>query len=254
MKIAICFSGEPRFVDKCHDMIKRNIIDPNNIVDVFVHTWYDNSIINKKLYTDAVSSFANSTIDLGVTDKIVDLYKPKKIIIDSPRHFSNSRIDFDGSLDKYFAGYKNSVHSKQEYRDIRISNIYSMWYSIMKSIELKKEYELENDFKYDIVIKCRFDLIVRSPIYFGNYNNEKLNYQELGQPDGMVSDWINFSNSSNMDVYSTIFNNIELLSNICINKHGAFSSESLIRSIIDIFNIGMVGSNFGLQLPRHGVI
>ena len=35
----------------------------------------------------------------------------------------------------------------------------SMLYSIMQANELKKQYEIENNFRYDLVIKTRFDLI-----------------------------------------------------------------------------------------------
>ena len=124
----------------------------------------------------------------------------------------------------------------------------------MRSILLKKEHELENDFKYDCVVRFRFDNIIKSPLHFSEYEMSLMHYQEMGQPDRMVSDWINFSGSSNMDAFSSIFNNFEILSKICLSNYGAYSPESLIRSACDLFLIKAKGNNFGIRLPRHGNI
>ena len=43
-------------------------------------------------------------------------------------------------------------------------------YSNMKSLILKKKYELENDFKYDFVVRLRFDNIIKSTIIFSNFD------------------------------------------------------------------------------------
>ena len=40
-----------------------------------------------------------------------------------------------------------------------VGNFGSMLYSIMMANELKKQHEIENNFRYDLVIKTRFDLI-----------------------------------------------------------------------------------------------
>jgi hypothetical protein len=250
MKIAVCFSGEPRFVEECYPLIKRNIIDANEEVDFFVHTWYSDETADKKLYTNSISSFGESTIKKDVVDRIKDLYNPISIIVDEPIKFK-SEVDWGNSIEKYFSGGSNI---NKEFRDIKISNMYSFLYSNMKSIFLKKEFELKEGFTYDVVIRFRFDNIVRHPIIFSNYNMDFLHYQEMGQPDRMVSDWINFSNSKNMDTYSSIFNNFENLTKICLSNYGAYSPESLIRAICDVFNIQTQSHSFGIELPRHGKI
>jgi hypothetical protein len=250
MKIAICFSGEPRFVEECYPLIKKNIIDVNSEIDFFIHTWYSDETSDKKLYTNNISSFGESTIKKGVVSRIEDLYNPISIIVDEPIKFK-SDVDWGNSIEKYYGG---GVNINKEFRDIKISNMYSFLYSNMKSISLKKEFELKNGFTYDVVIRFRFDNIVRSPIIFSNYNMDFFHYQEMGQPDRMVSDWINFSNSKNMDTYSSIFNNFENLTKICLSIYGAYSPESLIRAICDVFNIQTKSNSFGIELPKHGKI
>ena len=46
----------------------------------------------------------------------------------------------------------------------------SMFYSIMMANEMKKRYELENNFRYDLVIKTRFDLVFPAGISFPDVN------------------------------------------------------------------------------------
>ena len=43
MKLALCFSGQPRFVNECSDLILSNVIQDYN-VDVFAHLWFDDAL------------------------------------------------------------------------------------------------------------------------------------------------------------------------------------------------------------------
>ena len=46
MKVALCFSGQPRFVNECSDLIINNAIQ-NYDVDIFGHLWFDDDLKNK---------------------------------------------------------------------------------------------------------------------------------------------------------------------------------------------------------------
>lgn len=256
MKIAVCLSGQPRFVKECFEGIRNNIFDSNknHEIDVFVHTWFSKELCNKVLYVNEMSSFSGeATIPENSLDLIKSLYNPKKIIYNEPKKFK-SIIDFEGSLEKYLKGYKTSGMSREDYRNVKLESTYSMWYSIMVSNLLKKEYELENGFTYDFVIKLRFDNIITQPIVFDSFDNNFLYYQELGQPDNMVSDWINFSSSENMDSYSSIFLSIDKLANKSISQYGGWTSESLIRQVCNRDNIKTYPLWLNTQLPRWGKI
>ena len=69
----------------------------------------------------------------------------------------------------------------------------------MRSNMLKKENELSNGFSYDIVLKLRFDNIIESPINLSNYDSNFLYHQEMNNAEFEIADWINFSNSKNID-------------------------------------------------------
>ena len=46
MKIALCFSGQPRFVNECSPLIRNNVIQDYDI-DVFAHLWFDDDLQTK---------------------------------------------------------------------------------------------------------------------------------------------------------------------------------------------------------------
>jgi hypothetical protein len=46
MKIALCFSGQPRFVNECSSLIKSNVMQDYDI-DVFAHLWFDDDLQTK---------------------------------------------------------------------------------------------------------------------------------------------------------------------------------------------------------------
>lgn len=68
-------------------------------------------------------------IDTSTVDSINELYRPKKFLI------------------------------QPQFPKEEMGSFGSMLYSMMMANELKKDYEIENNFRYSIVIKTRFDLV-----------------------------------------------------------------------------------------------
>jgi hypothetical protein len=83
MKIALCLSGQPRFVEEAYPNIFKTIIEPND-PDVFLHAWYDKDMIGTNFVNYSVNGWDNnkdkSKYQKGTDLKILDLYKPKKYI------------------------------------------------------------------------------------------------------------------------------------------------------------------------------
>jgi len=135
MKIAVCFSGQIRTGIENYPNIKEFFGELYGHCDFFIHTWnfceyktYNVSNIAKKPIIEPAEKF----------DEIKKLYSPKKMIVDI-KHI----------------GYETA----EKY------GIQPLWYSFWKSVELKKQYELENNFKYDYVIKFRPDLVLNYHTY-----------------------------------------------------------------------------------------
>lgn len=155
------------------------------------------------------------------------LYNPKGIIIEPQKNVVPSDVQ-DCSREAF-------IH-------------FSMFYSIMESLRLKTEYELLNNFKYDLVIRTRFDIGLDSP-----FNPEQFDLsQGVWSPDvcanpAVISDWFNFSTSDKMDVYGEIYNNI-----IPFFKQGVkiTSGEELITHMLKTKNIPIMKTAGNLWLLR----
>ena len=256
MKVAICIVGQPRFVEELYPLFQKNVLKPNekHQIDVFVHTWYSEEIINKPLYENVVSSFSgDACIREGVIDKINELYRPTRMSVDMPMKFSRD-IKWGGDKDEILNAHKETTMTREEYKSMRIDMMYSLYYSILECIKLKKVHELEHGFTYDLVLRSRFDNIFRSPIDLSSFDGSFIWYQEMGQPHDMVSDWLNIGSSKNMDALGTIFGNLEALADDALKKYGTFTNESLIRSVCDRMEIQTKCTQFGVGVPGWGKI
>ena len=118
----------------------------------------------------------------------------------------------------------------------------------------KKIYELKNEITYDWVVRLRFDNIIKSPIKFEDLSPILLYHQEMNKPENEISDWINFSNSKNMDSYSSVFHTLEKLAESCTYKYGWFSPESLLKEVCIRDQIETFPLHLNTELPRWGKI
>jgi hypothetical protein len=131
-----------------------------------------------------------------VSKKIQALYKPTAFLEEQP-------------LDKF-----------------KESSFGSMLYSIMMANELKKRHEIENNFRYDLVIKTRFDLVFDEHSYFpieniwprsiyhiaGNVGLNHTDYENHG-----LNDLIFWGDSQSMDIATNVYRyykNVALVKNI----------------------------------------
>ena len=180
MKIAVCFCGNVGAMYSNKRMYKiegdidyrigyehwkKHIFDIND-VDVFMHSW-----------------------SVDYTDGLVDLYKPKKHLIEPQIEFGSKWTDATGEIRKEF--------------------MVSRWYSFKESIRLKMEYEKENNMEYDLVVMSRTDWAWMIDIDFSIFEDTSLFYS----PDNdnfmphnpRLDDWIFFSSSKNMDKFSELY-------------------------------------------------
>lgn len=243
MRVALCLSGEPRFFKETYPNIKRHLIDPFNS-DVFLHTWRtpeDYTVkYSSKDYNQGWNGFK---LNIQACDDVCKLYGATSHYIDNSKDFFQD-VDTDEMYRRYFNYYTS------EFKQINLRGSLCMFYSILKSNLLKREFELINRFQYDWVIRCRFDLLINQTPDLANLDNSKVYYEEMGQPDNMVSDWFNFGSSDNMNVYSSVFPLWKNLIDRQLKRHGRWCNELLIKEILDTFEIGYSPVRLGLALPR----
>lgn len=182
MRIAVLLSGQVRDWMVCRDNQKffwTSCTQKDPQVDYFIHTWdYSQD------RTGVTKPYQNRNISEQEFKEILDFYQPKKYIIESKP-------------------------SKDVFYDDHWCNLF---YSFVKSLQFKREYELENNFKYDVVVKSRFDLAFdpryhfRIPVLFNNCL-----YTTHGGPMEMECGMFNFNdcvflgNSYSMDLLINIY-------------------------------------------------
>ena len=199
MKIALCLSGQPRYLEDGYMQIYENILSKYS-VDTFIHTWWDYSYVNKKMIGSDQSRIYFWKED---TIKLIEKYY-------SPINFLHEpQINFQTYLDV-------------NYELLTPMNVHSMLYSIEKSNNLKMKYEKENNFVYDCVIRTRFDYLFTSQYDLSKYDLKYLHIKDdCSHTEYAINDHVAFSNSQVMDIYSNMYDWLET----CYNEGIEFNTE-----------------------------
>ena len=172
MRIALLLSGKFRDGDSCVESIQSYIIQKYN-VDVFIDY-----------------SFNENDAEYGITDKLVKLYNPIKL------QYEQYPIELERIIE-FAHSYNKNIESNPD-------SLFKMWYSIKRANDLKKQYEIDNGFKYDIVIKSRFDLKILDNINF------KKDYNSIFIPIGWdhrdgYNDLFAYGDSDSMNYYCSLY-------------------------------------------------
>ncbi len=191
MKIALVLSGQLRHVEKGYEFIYKNLMEGYD-VDTFIHAWHNPEKTGEKFST----WWAGVHHD-GADKLALDIYKPKKHLIEPQKELDQKTYNADQYEGKY-----------------RVGATLSMFYSMKEANRLKKEYEEENNFKYDVVVRCRFDFGI-----FTKINYEKYEYKDFihfidncsHERAMCMNDHFAFSKSEYMDVYSNTYDSIETI-------------------------------------------
>lgn len=213
-KIALCISGQPRGIPRsCNELID-NIVKVNENVDIFLHAWFNPNNIGKNYGSAQPAQDSKVGYIKEGTDKILlEQLNPKKYIIEPQKAFPFAKK------------LKSAPTARQEI-------MASIFYSMYKSNELKKKYEEENSFKYDCVIRTRYDLHYHHPICVADYEDfykEKIVVSARYQHDQDRTPWRNllpmvdifaFSSSENMDIFCSVFPNMISLNKLITPPYG----------------------------------
>lgn len=251
MKIALCLSGQPRFVEEVAPFILKNVCDGYD-VDVFCHFWFDEKLQTEpyKFGECGKGDWHNQRIPTNAVETALQIYKPVAYNVESSKTFIDSEVPFEPSLKRYWYGALDDLDQKG-FRDRTVNNCLSYFYSLNEVNKLKKEYEYAHDFKYDWVVRCRTDTIIHTKIPFEQLDSSVINFSNLqNQPDGMINDWFDFAGSKEMDVFMSVFPVWQLILEKCMKETGAWCHELMHRKMVDAFGVGIQGHPIHITLPR----
>lgn len=210
-KIALCLSGQLRMVEECYPSIYAGLIEGYD-VDTFIHAWYNPDEVGKfyshGAWHDTVPGMSGGLVKPEVDKLALDQYKPKAHLIEPQRDFTE---EAENCL--------KIVQSHVELPEWGQQNRFmfcplSMFYSIWQANELRRQYEQA----YDVVVRCRFDMLV----------NEKVRYEDLDLSKistswtywaayGGVGDCIAVGTPESMDRYSSVYSVFEYLCTVTEN-------------------------------------
>lgn len=137
-RIAFCISGQPRTWKRCYRTWFNCLSHFGNNIDVFAHLWDFNTLPN---IIPGASDMPADDID----DFIAEL-QPKKIIVDSKKNVSNI------------------IPLHPEVKTTIFPPAFNQFYGVRQAAHLKRQYEIENDFEYDVVFRLRADLYLEKPV------------------------------------------------------------------------------------------
>jgi hypothetical protein len=123
MKIAVCFSGQLRFVNEYSKFIIDNLIKLYD-TDVYAHMWYDESTLGKPFHHDFNDLYKEKIEDF------VRIYNPKKMKIEE------KYMLFDENYYKYISQEFDLFALDNETIKNAIFRTESQWYSVFQTYNL----------------------------------------------------------------------------------------------------------------------
>lgn len=200
LKIACCISGQPRSYKIGHEYIRKNLLDVYD-VDVFYHTWF------------------NDTVDF---DEIEHLYEPKNLVVEKP-------------LPNVYAEKYPRIPGPKFPAYFTVSAFYSIYTANL----LKQQYEKENNFEYDWVVRIRFDYALNGDPDFLTKDNTKLYIPNcrIVPERNFGNDQFAMSSSKNIDKYSSTHTHLDEF----YNKGTTMIGEDMLKENLIYHNL--VGEN-----------
>lgn len=238
MRIALCLSGQPRSIDAGFNALNESILKYNN-VDVFIHTWFDENNLSTN---SVIPGRESNRLESNSIQKLNDYYKPKKILVDKPRFWDEKYEFTDLCFVKAWTWALETRTGLESTKEYICNTANSMFYSIMMSNLIKNQYSEENNIDYDLVIRNRIDFAPHIELKFDEmftdeFEDDVLIYHDLYQPDNMIADWFAMGRTNAMNVYSSVYNNIEDLVKQSNSIDGYWCNELLLKHHIQNSNI-----------------
>jgi hypothetical protein len=202
MKVALILSGKFRDGKECFDYLQSNLLEKYD-VDVFINYWYD------------------SEYDVDTTmQELIELYKPKAINFQKVPNELYPILDIANTYPKH--------------TEVNINSLFSMWGGVKFANQLKTDYENRFGFKYDSVIRTRFDIKILEP--FELKQRENSIHIPIGWDHrGGYNDLFAYGDSISMDYYCSAFD--YLLS--YTETLGVVHPESLLKQHLDLSTISI---------------
>jgi hypothetical protein len=222
MKMAICIAGHQRLSNKsAAERLMYEVSKWDFETDIFVAAW------------DAMDVSSEQSADALLLQKI---YNPRRL------NLEKFGMIHENHKFKYHFIRKHKEFEAMWYKNRQGDDSYSMFYIIKKCNEIKRIYELENNFRYDIVVRIRPDL---SPLNFCEIPKETMQPNTIWFPvngfnvNGFnMTDNVFFGDSETMDRVCNCYDFMDmyLLREKCVWMNECVLVHHLNKLKIDVRN------------------
>lgn len=234
MQVAICLSGTTKYHENSLRSIDKYFkkYDPK----IFIHTYDNNSIedIIRDSWSKKTAYDYYNNLKL-TTKEILDLYPPTGGLIE----------DYKEAQKIFLPIYIDIMMKEGMNMFNAVSNLgpISMHYSIMNANYFKHLYEKQNNIKFDVVIRMRFDSDIKEMQPLESYDLSRINIPikrdwDLWYDDG--SDWkvlgtgglndqFAFGPSALMDTYSSLFPTFGYFAKLI----GVYQPETIFKTYLE---------------------
>lgn len=202
MRVAICLSGLVRTYRETYQNFVDNLLAPNrhHQLDTFISTWPIEHSNNSMEWTRREAWYGVNAIPF-----------PENIIDHKDLHSRYLPITFEVESPLSF-----TVPWYVPTPGINIQSLMSMIYKVHACDRLRIHYEAFHKFKYDWVIRARFDTVFPLPIVIDNLPADRVTVPSMMQPRIIPDrDWTNdkfaAGNNHDMTVYGNWYNCLESL-------------------------------------------
>jgi hypothetical protein len=233
-RVAICYSGQPRDVENTFENHRVSLILPliaaGYEVDIFAHIWFDTSKLSEPYWVDYPErGYWSEQTKLFIEKNI----SPNTLVFSEP-------ISFDACS---YTPDQRFPHP--------IQNTLSMFYGIEQVFTLKREYQVNNDVKYDWSIRIRPDLFFRSKFdaeLLLQLNNSAINvlFDKNKHMNYAIGDHFAIGPDILMNKYAEVFSNFE---KIIANKIPV-NPECLLGGWLMMEEVGVEFQNWNHCLYR----
>jgi len=214
MKTAFCFSGELRSIDKTYSLMKEKLMNRFSNYDIFYHTWSDDPDLSKIHYIEKD-------------------FHTKNILIEN-------RITLP----------ERPIYEKNKRPEVFVQGLLRQLYCLKTCNSLKTQYEKDNNFMYDVVVRMRPDiLLINNTCLEKSVESwDMKNYVYTTDHDDYhgYNDRFYFSNSENMDFLS---NRLDLL-DMYMDLGGVYHYETFFKFCIHYRELQITRSNMQFVLLR----
>jgi hypothetical protein len=194
------------------------------------------------------NSYTN--VDKAEIEEVLNILKPKKTIVENwDISKDREKIMDDRASSQTFT--KNSMKS-------HISWAGSQLYSIMKCAHLKREYELENKFEYDLCIRSRFDLNFdenNRMIFARDFEKPQpktiysVHSQAINKyPFNIIGDILYYSDSQTFDLLSSMYDHMPHIEQSAF--HNGVKIEEVMTYIVRMFQLNNKVTDFSPTVTR----